>query len=97
MLYFPGQGWHMKREKSLWTDCFAFPKTNLCYLPSGLNELNPLGRAAGPWGMHWLSAGVLRLTLNQGRGRREASIQESLINFIQAGQHLDCSFSPPGF
>lgn len=87
----------MKREKSLWTDCFAFPKTNSCYLPSGLNELNPLGCAAGPRGMHRLSAGVLRLAFNWGRGKREASIQGILINFIQAGQHLDCSFSPSGF
>jgi len=75
----------MKREKSLWTDCSAFPKTNSCYLLSGLNELNPLGQAAGPRGMHRLSAGVLRLAFNQGRGRREASIQGILINFIQAG------------
>lgn len=55
----------MKREKSLWTDCFAFQKTNSCYLPSGLNEPIPLGRAARPGG----GTGVLRLPLHQGRGR----------------------------
>lgn len=88
----------MKREKSLWTDCFAFPKTNSCSLLSGLNEPNPLGHGAGPWGMHRLSAGVPGLTFNQGGGKREASIQGIiLINFIQAAQHPDCSFFPPGF
>lgn len=61
----------MKREKSLWTDCFAFPKTNSCYLLSGLNELIPLGCAARPRGMHRLATGVFRLAFNQGRGKRD--------------------------
>lgn len=71
MLYFPGQGWHMKRKKSFWTDCFAFLKTNSCYLLSGLNEPIPLGCAARPRGMHGLDTGVFRPTFNQGRGKRD--------------------------
>lgn len=86
MLYFPGRGWHMKREKSLWTDCFAFPKTNSCCLPSGLNEPNPLGRGAGRRGD---APAACRSAFNRGRGKREASIQGILISFIQAGQHLE--------
>lgn len=80
MLYFPDQGCRMKREKSLWTDCFASPKTNSCYLQSGLNELCPLGSAARLWGM---------LSFNQGKGK----IQEILMALVQAGQHLDYSLS----
>lgn len=87
----------MKREKSSWTGCFACPKTNSCYLPSGLNELNPPGRAAGPQGPHRLAAAVLRLLLDQRRGKTEASVQGIPISSIQAGQHLGWSFSPPGF
>lgn len=86
----------MKREKSLWTDCFAFLKTNSCNLPSGLNELIPLGCAARPWGCTaWLlDCSGLPLTRE---GAKETRVKGILIHFIHSGQHLNCSFTPPEF